>query len=279
MKLFELFEGGTQQGHVNIKKISEAVRTGSTATILAGVDLVVLEHAEAREMYELYKQSLDNGTADKFVQAIGQELRENYSLESIEKRFTKEVNDFKQTGDLADDLYHALYDYYFDDMPYGTKKARDADPYEWVSDQFYQDLGLEETIEFAPQAELIDTTVTEGWDDMISAVKKRSKEEKGTGKFDKKTTSTGTVYTRKYNDETGEVEEPPVAADGEEKEKRGRGRPRTRPLPAADAPKRGRGRPRTRPEADPNMPKRGRGRPKKVREWIDALKYVAEGKK
>ena len=81
------------------------------------------------------------------------------------------------------------------------------------------------------------------------------------------------------NDETGEVEEPPVAADGEEKEKRGRGRPRTRPLPAADAPKRGRGRPRTRPEADPTMPKRGRGRPKKVREWIDALKYVAEGKK
>ena len=29
-------------------------------------------------------------------------------------------------------------------MPYGTKKARDGDPYEWVSDRFYADLGLSE---------------------------------------------------------------------------------------------------------------------------------------
>ena len=45
------------------------------------------------------------------------------------------------TGNLDDDLYHALYDYYFDDMPYGVKKARDGDPYEWISDRFYDDMG------------------------------------------------------------------------------------------------------------------------------------------
>jgi hypothetical protein len=36
-----------------------------------------------------------------------------------------------------------LYDYYFDDMPYGVQKARDGDPYEWVADRFGADLGLD----------------------------------------------------------------------------------------------------------------------------------------
>ena len=41
-----------------------------------------------------------------------------------------------------------------------------------------------------------EAAVSEGWDDMMKANKERAKE-KGTGKFDKKSTSTGTVYTRK----------------------------------------------------------------------------------
>jgi hypothetical protein len=41
-----------------------------------------------------------------------------------------------------------------------------------------------------------DDKVKEGWDDMVKAVKDKEKE-KGTGKFDSKKTSTGTVYTRK----------------------------------------------------------------------------------
>ena len=41
-----------------------------------------------------------------------------------------------------------------------------------------------------------DSKVKEGWDDMMKAVKDKEKE-KGTGKFDSKKTSTGTVYTRK----------------------------------------------------------------------------------
>jgi len=45
---------------------------------------------------------------------------------------------------MSDALYDALYDYYFDDMPYGTKKARDGDPHEWISDRFAQDIGLDE---------------------------------------------------------------------------------------------------------------------------------------
>jgi hypothetical protein len=68
------------------------------------------------------------------------------TLDHICDRFGKEVRDFEATGDMSDDLFHALYDYYFDDMPYGTKKARDGDPYEWVADRFAQDRGIAENL-------------------------------------------------------------------------------------------------------------------------------------
>ncbi len=73
------------------------------------------------------------------------------TLDHICNRFGKEVRDFETSGDMSDDLYHALYDYYFDDMPYGTKKARDGDPYEWIADRFSQDRGLDENL-IAPVA-------------------------------------------------------------------------------------------------------------------------------
>jgi hypothetical protein len=68
-----------------------------------------------------------------------------HTLEHILKRFSREVADFEAGGEITDDLYHALYDYYFDDMPYGVKKARDGDPYEWVSQRLHDDLGLNES--------------------------------------------------------------------------------------------------------------------------------------
>jgi hypothetical protein len=66
------------------------------------------------------------------------------TLEHIKDTFRRDVKDFSQSGDMSDALYDALYDYYFDDMPYGTKKARDGDPHEWISDRFAQDIGLDE---------------------------------------------------------------------------------------------------------------------------------------
>ena len=71
-----------------------------------------------------------------------EELKENVlnddtgeTIDHILNRFKHEVKKFKQGGELDDDLYHALFDYYCDsgDMPYGTAKARDGDPYEWVA--------------------------------------------------------------------------------------------------------------------------------------------------
>jgi hypothetical protein len=68
------------------------------------------------------------------------------TLEHIKDTFRRDVKDFTQTGDMSDALYDALYDYYFDDMPYGTKKARDGDPHEWISDRFAQDIGIDEGV-------------------------------------------------------------------------------------------------------------------------------------
>jgi hypothetical protein len=68
------------------------------------------------------------------------------TLEHIKDTFKRDVKDFTQSGDMSDALYDALYDYYFDDMPYGTKKARDGDPHEWVADRFAQDIGIDEGV-------------------------------------------------------------------------------------------------------------------------------------
>jgi hypothetical protein len=80
----------------------------------------------------------------------GVQVNENVTLDEngntfqhILNTFKRDVKDFKATGELTDALYDVLYDYYFDDMPYGTKKARDGDPYEWIGDRFGADLGIE----------------------------------------------------------------------------------------------------------------------------------------
>lgn len=61
-------------------------------------------------------------------------------LERIMHHFSHEVEQFRTGGELDNDLYDELYDHYFDEMPYGVKKARSGDPMEWVSDRFEQDL-------------------------------------------------------------------------------------------------------------------------------------------
>ncbi len=64
------------------------------------------------------------------------------TLKHIVQRFPKEVKDFKMGGEMDEDLYHALFDYYamHGEMPYGTMKARDGDPYEWVTQRFDRDV-------------------------------------------------------------------------------------------------------------------------------------------
>ena len=67
------------------------------------------------------------------------------TLDHIADKYKRDIKDFEATGNLSDDLFDALYDYYQDDMPYGVQKARSGDPHEWIADRITQDLGLEST--------------------------------------------------------------------------------------------------------------------------------------
>jgi hypothetical protein len=93
----------------------------------------------------------ENAELDTMLKYAGVPVKESVltdstgsTLEHIKNTFKRDVKDFTQNGDMSDALYDALYDYYFDDMPYGTKKARDGDPYEWISDRFAADIGIDE---------------------------------------------------------------------------------------------------------------------------------------
>ena len=116
----------------------------------------------------------------------GRMLDEDKSkLDHILDRFKYEVRNFEQGGDLDNDLYDALFDYYIDtgEMPYGTAKARDGDPYEWVAQNLEshlrgggiiggvpdEDYGLEResTGDYAPEEMRAPHSVDGGMDNAI----------------------------------------------------------------------------------------------------------------
>jgi hypothetical protein len=64
-------------------------------------------------------------------------------LQAILDQYSDAYAEFKEGGDLDSnpDFYQALFDYFSNmgeedgGMPYGTQKARDGDPYEWMADK------------------------------------------------------------------------------------------------------------------------------------------------
>ena len=102
------------------------------------------------EYTELTGQDVDEGdnleTFEDIVRLSGAPINENVlndtgsTLDYIIKTYQRDVKDFVQNSDMSELLYDALYDYYQDDMPYGIKKARTGDPYEWIGQRFYDDL-------------------------------------------------------------------------------------------------------------------------------------------
>jgi Protein of unknwon function (DUF3008) len=66
------------------------------------------------------------------------------TLNHILNRFKHDVKRFEAGEDIyGSDLYHALFDYYSEngEMPYGTQKARDGDPANWIHDRLDLILG------------------------------------------------------------------------------------------------------------------------------------------
>ena len=64
---------------------------------------------------------------------------ESDTLNHIFNRFKFEINQFENTGELDNDLYDELFDYYADkgEIPYGIAKAKTGDPYQWVANKLH----------------------------------------------------------------------------------------------------------------------------------------------
>jgi hypothetical protein len=95
----------------------------------------------------------ENAELARMLQHAGVPLQEGVltdstgsTLEHIKDTFKRDIKDFSQSGEMSEHLFRRLYDYYFDDMPYGAKTGDDIDPYQWVSDRFANDLGINENL-------------------------------------------------------------------------------------------------------------------------------------
>jgi hypothetical protein len=136
-------------------------QTGATAPVAAAVPPNPAPDAQVRESLNAMRKSA--GLAEAILDESGE------TLQHILGRFKHEVKNFEANGDLDDDLYHALYDYYSDngEMPYGTMKARTGDPYNWISDRLADELGVTESNSgmIMPEADVLNTfEVMSGFD-------------------------------------------------------------------------------------------------------------------
>jgi hypothetical protein len=103
------------------------------------------------------KGQLELDTAELDDEAIaalkkaGVEIKEANSSElaAILDAHPEAVKAFKEGGDLSDfpDFYDELFEYYFNEMPYGVAKARDGDPINWISDRLQSELDLHQPME------------------------------------------------------------------------------------------------------------------------------------
>jgi hypothetical protein len=99
-----------------------------------------------------------------------------------------------KSADYIASVYHFM-EYEMKFSEYG-EKLETADMYSESVKREYKRKLTEAKVKLDKLKEKNKKDLDEGWEDMMAANKKAASE-KGTGKFDKKTTSTGTQYTRK----------------------------------------------------------------------------------
>ncbi len=349
MKLFELYQQNTLQGTANLKLISEAVENKTGAVITVGNTQVRLGINSARYVLGLYETAVANGTSEQFLEGLSNlnpttVMENDNTMRHIVGKFKHEVKNFLAGDDLDSDLYHALYDYYSDhgELPYGIAKARDGDPYEWVTMRFDRDVhdyvGPEDAnpdvpalpraaMPSMPQESMFEAR--NPWLDLSYSSTPKVGQRKRTGSGEVEYTGSGQIHrsTKRYGgDDPENVKDDEQAASGEPAVKRGKGRPSAaiqssetgeqisdyklwyhkskrkhpeRKIVGSSAnaiavvPKgkkylvvskweNGAGTLLDKPTellalTDLQAFKSAKGRPKKVREWIETLRFVSEG--
>jgi len=96
------------------------------------------------------KYGPDSVEAEKAREKHISELQFAAKLKKIISDSKSDIEKFQKTGELSDELYENLFDYFTmetKEMPYGTAKARTGDPYEWISDKLNETLKTKGSIQ------------------------------------------------------------------------------------------------------------------------------------
>jgi hypothetical protein len=84
------------------------------------------------------------------------------SFEHLLKTHHTDVDAFIDGGEMTQALFDVLYEYYFDEMPYGVAKARTHDPYQWIHDKFESHLEREGLLGRATDSTFSPSAIGEG---------------------------------------------------------------------------------------------------------------------
>ena len=120
---------------------------------LAGAQQVQEEPNEAGPSYPGEYDYMD----PKYMNLDGSSKVESGAVAKIMDKHPQDVAKMKATGDLdsGSDLMMDLMDYYSDEMPYGTMKARDGDPVEWIMNKL-DDMDMLESKVAEQEAEVVE---------------------------------------------------------------------------------------------------------------------------
>ena len=108
-----------------------------------------------RDAIEFYPSGAYGKIVDgKFIAAPVKSYIEEDAESSVDpvmtilQKYPSEVEDLKNGGELAQNLYEELFEYYLElgEIPYGVAKARTGDPYEWVYDKL-DEIGIFREVE------------------------------------------------------------------------------------------------------------------------------------
>ena len=95
------------------------------------------------DIEEVHEENINEDDTD-YPQVVARNT-DKENVMAILKKYPEETKKMQMSGDLMDiydtDLYMDLFDYFSEEMPYGTQKARDGDPVQYISDEL-DDLGL-----------------------------------------------------------------------------------------------------------------------------------------
>ena len=124
------------------------------------------------------KETMKKAAKDKKEKA-NESIEEGFEADEVKAILAKHGVSNVDDMELGGELYQDLFDYYSDEMPYGTQKARDGDPMDWIITRL-DDLGMVESTSEQKNSEEVEDTGLESELDRLrklANIEKASSEE------------------------------------------------------------------------------------------------------